>query len=339
MSDTVNRQILLAARPEGAIKTSDFRHGEGPIPQPGENEVLVRNLYLSLDPAMRGWMTDRPSYMPPVALDAPMRGATISRVVASKDPDFAPGDLVRALGGWQDYALVKKEDRLMKIPEGLPVPLTKHLGVLGITGLTAYFGLLDLGTPQEGETVVVSTAAGAVGSIVGQIAKIKGCRVVGLTGSDEKCAWIRDELGYDVAINYKTENIEKALAAACPDGIDVYFDNVGGEILNACLGRINFKGRVVLCGAITQYNATDMPPGPSNYLNLLIRSARMEGFIVTNYMDRAMEGGMQLAQWMGEGKLKSREDVVDGLENAPKAILRLFDGSNQGKLIVRIADE
>ncbi len=338
MTDTVNRQILLAARPVGAIKATDFRFEEGSVPQPGDNEVLVRNLYLSLDPAMRGWMTDRKSYMPPVPLNSPMRGATISKVIASNDPDFAPGDLVRGLGGWQDYALVKKEDRLMKIPEGLPVPLTKHLGVLGITGLTAYFGLLDLGEPKEGDTVVVSTAAGAVGSIVGQIAKIKGCRVVGLTGSDEKCAWIRDELGYDVAINYKTENIAEALASACPDGIDVYFDNVGGEILNTCLGLINFKGRVVICGAITQYNTTEMPPGPSNYLNLLIRSARMEGFIVSNYLDRAMEGGMQLAQWLGEGKLKSREDVVDGLENAPQAILRLFDGSNQGKLIVKIAD-
>jgi NADPH-dependent curcumin reductase len=339
MSDPVNRQIILAKRPEGDIKDSDFSYRESTVPTPAGDEVLVRNLILSLDPAMRGWMTDRKSYMPPVPLDGPMRGATISKVVASNDPDFQPGDLVRALGGWQDYAVVRKEDRLMKVPDGLPIPLTTHLSVLGITGLTAYFGLLEVGLPKEGETVVVSTAAGAVGSIVAQIAKIKGCRVVGLTGSDDKCAWIKDELGCDVAINYKSGNVEEALQAACPKGIDVYFDNVGGEILNACLGLINYEGRVVLCGAIAQYNAIEMPPGPSNYLNLLTRSARMEGFIVTKFLDRAMEAGMQLGQWLMEGKLKYREDIVDGLENAPNAIQRLFDGSNQGKLIVRIADE
>jgi len=339
MTDSVNRQILLAARPVGSIKAADFEYREGTIPEPGPNEVLVRNLYLSLDPAMRGWMTDRKSYVPPVPLGSPMRGATVARVVASNHADYAEGDLVRALGGWQDYGIVRAEDRLAKIPDGLPVPLTAHLSVLGMTGLTAYFGLMEVGLPKASETVVVSTAAGAVGSIVGQIAKIKGCRVVGLTGSDEKCAWIRDELGFDEAINYKTQNIQDALAAACPNGIDVYFDNVGGEILNTCLGLINFKGRVVICGAITQYNTTEAPAGPSNYLNLLIRSARMEGFIILIYLDRAMEGGMQLAQWLGEGKLKYREDVVDGLENAPKAILRLFEGSNAGKLIVRIAAE
>ena len=336
MTATINRQIRLAARPVGAIKETDFESHAGAVPVPGDNEVLIRNLYLSLDPAMRGWMTDRPSYMPPVALGAPMRGATIARVVASNDPDFSEGDLVRALGGWQDYAVVRKEDRLMKVPDGLPIPLSTHLGVLGITGLTAYFGLLEVGLPKEGETVVVS---GAVGSIVGQIAKIKGCRVVGLTGSDEKCTWIRETLGYDVAINYKTEDLDAALKAACPKGIDVYFDNVGGEILNACLGLINFEGRVVLCGAITQYNATEPAAGPSNYINLLTRSARMEGFIVTKFLDKAMEGGMQLGQWLLEGKLQHREDIVEGLEQAPSAILRLFSGDNQGKLIVKIADE
>ena len=339
MTTPTNRQILLAQRPVGVVKEGDFKLTEGAVPEAGPNELLVQNMYLSLDPAMRGWMTDRPSYMPPVALGAPMRGATISKVIQSNHSDYQPGDLVRALGGWQDYGIVRPEDRLAKIPEGLPVPITSHLSILGMTGLTAYFGLLDVGEPKAGETVVVSTAAGAVGSIVGQIAKIRGCRVIGLTGSDEKCAWIRDELGYDGAINYKTENIGEALKKACPKGIDVYFDNVGGEILNACLGLINLKGRVVICGAITQYNATEQPAGPANYLNLLIRSARMEGFIVMNYLDRAMEGGLQLAQWMTEGKLHYREDIVDGLENAPKALLRLFDGSNQGKLIVRITPE
>ncbi len=331
-----NRRILLAARPEGMIKESDFRMETVAVEKPGDGEVLVRNEYLSLDPAMRGWMTDRPSYIPPVQLGEVMRGGTVGEVLESKHPDFKAGDKVRAMGGWQDYVVSKPDGRLMKLPEGLPIPITAHLSVLGITGLTAYFGLLDVGQPKEGETVVVSTAAGAVGSIVGQIAKIKGCRAVGLTSTDAKCTWIKEELGYDAAINYKTEEISPALAQHCPKGIDVYFDNVGGEILNAALGQINFKGRVAICGAITQYNATKMPPGPSNYLNLLVKSARMEGFIVMNYLDRAMEGAMQLGQWLMEGKLKYKEEIVDNLENAPTAILRLFNSSNTGKLIVKI---
>lgn len=335
MSHT-NRRILLVARPEGMIKESDFRMESAPCGTPGEGEVLIRNEYLSLDPAMRGWMTDRPSYIPPVQLGEVMRGGTVGEVVESKNPDFSVGDKVRAMGGWQEYTLAKPDARLMKIPEGLPLPLTAHLSVLGLTGLTAYFGLLDVGQPKEGETVVVSTAAGAVGSVVGQIAKLKGCRTVGLTSTDEKCAWIKDELGYDEAINYKTEEVGPALAQACPKGIDVYFDNVGGEILNAALGQINFKGRVAICGAITQYNATKPTPGPSNYLNLLVKSARMEGFIVMNYLDRAMEAAMELGQWVMEGKINYKEDIVEGLENAPTAILRLFNSENKGKLIVKI---
>ena len=225
-----------------------------------------------------------------------------------------------------------------KIPDGLPLPLTNFLSVLGITGLTAYFGLLDLGKPQDGETVLVSAAAGAVGSITGQIAKIKGCRVVGTAGTDAKCEWIKGELGFDAVINYKKQKVADALGDACPDGIDVYFDNVGGETLDAALARINQRARVVLCGAISVYNQTEPPPGPSNYLNLVLRSARMEGFIVIDFIPRFSEGAMQLAQWVMEGKIKHREHIVDGLENAPRAVRKLFDGTNDGKLIVKIAD-
>lgn len=332
-----NRRFVLAARPVGMVKPSDFRYEETAIPEPAEGEVLVRNRYLSLDPAMRGWITDRPSYIPPVKLDEVMRGGTISEVVESRHPDFKPGDLLRAMGGWQDFAALKPDLRSGRIPEGLGVPLTAHLSVLGITGLTAYFGLLEIGQPRAGETVVVSTAAGAVGSVAGQIAKLKGCRVVGIAGSEEKCAWIRGDLGFDAAINYKAQNVFEALRAACPEGIDVYFDNVGGEQLNAALGLIRRKARVVICGAITQYNATSLPPGPANYLNLLVRSARMEGFIVMDFLHKAPEAVAALAQWVLSGALKYREEIVEGLENAPAALLRLFDGSNSGKLIVKIA--
>ncbi len=335
-----NRRIVLAARPVGEIKDSDFRYEEVEPQQPGDGEVLLRNCYLSLDPAMRGWMNDRKSYVPPVQIGEAMRGGTISQVVASNAEGFAPGDLVHAMGGWQDYAVISAADsaRLMKLPADTGLPPSYFLSVLGITGLTAYFGLLDVGEPKAGETVVVSTAAGAVGSVVGQIAKLKGCRVVGTAGDDDKCAWCRDELGFDAMINYKTEDAGAALDKHCPQGIDIYFDNVGGELLDLCLARIRRFGRVVICGAITQYNKTAAAPGPQNYLQLLIRSARMQGFIVIDYADRFMEGVMQLAQWVMQGQLKHREHVVDGLENAPRAIHMLFDGSNRGKLMVKIAD-
>jgi NADPH-dependent curcumin reductase CurA len=332
-----NRRFVLAARPVGMVQPSDFRYEEAPIPEPSDGEVLVRNLFLSLDPAMRGWITDRPSYIPPVKLNEVMRGGTISEVIESRHPDFKPGDRLRAMGGWQDYAALKPDLRSGVLPEGLGVPLTAHLSVLGITGLTAYFGLLEVGRPQAGETVVVSTAAGAVGSIVGQIAKLKGCRVVGIAGTAEKCAWIRDTLGFDAAINYRTESVFEALRAACPEGIDVYFDNVGGDILNMALALIRRRARVVICGAITQYNATSLPPGPSNYLNLLVRSARMEGFIVMDFLHKAPEAVAELAQWVLSGRLKYKEEIVEGLEKAPLALLKLFDGSNSGKLIVKIA--
>lgn len=337
MGASVNRQILLAARPVGNIKESDFKYQEAPVPEPGVGQALVRNLYLSLDPAMRGWMREGDSYIEPVKLGDVMRGATIGEVVKSNSPDYAPGDKVFGMGGWQDYYLVGPKGGARKLPADAPFPLTNFLSVLGITGLTAYFGLLDVGRPKAGETVVVSTAAGAVGSIVCQIAKIKGCRVVGICGSDEKCKWILDELGVDAAINYKTQNVAAELRRACPNKIDIYFDNVGGEILNTVLGMINVHARVVICGAIAQYNATEPAPGPSNYISLLTKRSRMEGFVVLDFMDRAMEGVMQLGQWLAEGKIKHREHIVEGLPNAPKAIRHLFDGTNRGKLIIKVS--
>ena len=335
---SVNRQWLLKSRPEGDIKNSDFEWKESPVPSPSEGEILVRNLFLSLDPAMRGWMSETDSYIEPVVLGDVMRGGCIGEVIESKHPEFKKGDKVFGLLGWQDYAVAGGENLPNKLPEGLPLPLTTFLSVLGLTGVTAYFGLLDVGQPKAGETVVVSTAAGAVGSIVGQIAKLKECRVVGLTGSDEKCAWIKDDLGFDAAVNYKKENVADALDKHCPNRIDVYFDNVGGEILNEALGRLAVHGRVVICGAITRYNETEPTPGPSNYINLLLKRGRMEGFVLTDYLDRYMEAVMALAQWVTQGKLKWKEDIVDGLENAPEAIHKLFTGANTGKLIVKIAE-
>lgn len=334
---TKNRRILLLARPVGNIKDSDFKYEEAEVPQLGEGQLLARNLYLSLDPAMRGWMNDADSYIEPVKLGDVMRGGTIAKVVESKHQDYQPGDKVFGMGGWQDYVLYGPKNLPTILPADLPFPLTNFLSVLGITGLTAYFGLLDVADPQPGETVVVSTAAGAVGSVVGQIAKIKGCRVVGIAGSDDKCKWIKDELGFDAAINYKTENLAKALRAACPNKIDVYFDNVGGEMLNTVLGMINPHARISICGAISMYNATTPQPGPSNYITLLTKRSKMQGFIVMDYAPRFQEAIMQLGQWIAQGKIKHREDIVEGLENAPKAIHKLFEGTNEGKLIVKVA--
>ncbi|MEM6792439.1 MAG: NADP-dependent oxidoreductase [Acidobacteriota bacterium] len=333
---TENVQIRLAARPEGLPKASDFETTRGAVPEPAEGQILVRNIYLSLDPAMRGWMTERKSYIEPIQLGDVMRGLTLGEVVSSSADGFAEGDLVSGSLGWQSYALAHPKE-VQKVPKGQPLPL--FLGPLGMTGLTAYFGLLEIGAPQAGETVVVSAAAGAVGSVVGQIAKIRGCRVVGIAGGPEKCALLTEELGFDAAVDYKKDDLPKALKAACPKGIDVYFDNVGGTILDVCLGLLNFKARVPFCGAISQYNATEPVPGPYNYLSILINRARVEGFIVFDFAKKYPEALQQLGRWVAEGKLEGRYDIMDGLENAPQALLRLFDGSNKGKLIVQIGPE
>lgn len=339
MPDRINRQIFLQARPVGPIRETDFGYRESPVPPLQDGQILLRNIYLSLDPAMRGWMGEKGSYREPINLGDTMHGGTIAEIIESKNPDFPVGQRVIGMQRWEDFSIAGPKGMPNLIPPGFPIPLVAFLSTLGATGLTAYFGLLEIGKPKEGETVVVSTAAGAVGSVVGQIAKIKGCRTVGLTGSDEKCKYIVEHLGYDVAINYKTQNVAKALREACPNGIDVYFDNVGGEILNTVLGQLALNARIAICGAISQYNNTEATPGPSNYINLLIKRSRMEGFLVLDYFPRYMEGVMQLAQWMMEEKLTHKEHIVEGLEKAPTYINYLFEGKNDGKLVVKIADE
>ncbi len=333
-----NQQWLIAARPQGEAKESDFRWNEESVPELADGQVLIRTIYISLDPTNRVWMNEAESYLPALALGSVMRGGGIGVVEESRNPGFAKGDLVQGLLGWQQYSLSDGMG-LGKLPQGVPVPLTAFFGLLGHIGLTAYFGLLDITDPQPGETLVVSTAAGAVGSLVGQIGKIKGCRVVGLTGSDEKCRWITDELGFDAAINYKTENVSEALKRHCPKGIDIYFDNVGGAILEAVLNQINLGARISVCGMISQYCAAAPLPGPANLANLIMKRARMQGFLCTDYMPRAEEGFTQMIGWLMKGKLKYRVDVVQGLENAPRALHKLFDGSNAGKLIVQVGPE
>jgi NADPH-dependent curcumin reductase CurA len=333
MNAIANRQFRLAARPEGAISASDFTFGTEPANAPAEGEVLVKVTYLSLDPAMRGWMRDAPSYIPPVQLGAVMRAGGVGVVVESRDPKFAPGDHVTGALNVQEYATIAGKS-LTKIDTRM-APETVWLNVLGMPGMTAYFGLLDIGQPVAGQTVVVSGAAGAVGATVGQIAKIKGCRAVGIAGGPEKCAYLL-ELGFDAAIDYKNENVHAGLKQHCPDGIDIYFDNVGGDILDAALARLAMHARIVICGAISQYNSTSVQ-GPKNYLSLLVKRARMQGMVVFDYADRYAQGAMEMAGWMAQGKLKSREDVVDGLETFPDTLNKLFRGENFGKLVLKVA--
>ena len=298
----------------------------------------MRNLYLSLDPAMRAWMTDVPSYIPPVGVGDVMRGGCVAKVVESKHPDFSAGDLVVGTFGWQDYAVTDGKGLLpvSKVPDG--VPPTLPIGVLGLTSLTAYFGLKEIAHPKPGETVVVSGAAGATGSVVGQLARIWGCRAVGIAGGKDKCEWLTGELGFDEAIDYKSENVRARLREVCPKGLDVFWDNVGGDILEAALVNLAMHARVVICGAISTYNAEKPPPGPRGYINLLVKRARMEGFVVFDYMPRAREAFAELAPLVMEGKLHYREDIRDGLENAPAALVDLYTGGNRGKLLVKIAD-
>jgi NADPH-dependent curcumin reductase CurA len=335
MTQRTNRQWRLAARPVGKFKDSDFRWSQEPVPELREGELLVHNEYLSLDPTNRGWANEVDTYLPAVKLGDVMRGGAIGIVEESRNPAFAPGDRVSGLLGWQEYA-VSDGTGIGKLPEIPGMPVTAHMGLFGHIGLTAYFGLLDVGQPKAGETLVVSAAAGAVGSLVGQIGKIVGCRVVGIAGSDEKCRWLTGDLGFDAAINYKNGNVLESLMQECPGGIDVDFENVGGEILNSVLALINLGARVSLCGMIAQYNATERMPGPSNLFMLIVKRARIQGFLVSDYMARASEAMSALGRWFKEGKIKYRVDVVEGLEQAPSAVNKLFDGSNQGKLVVKI---
>jgi NADPH-dependent curcumin reductase CurA len=332
-----NRRWTLARRPHGMVQEADFAFGEAPVPTPGDGEVLLRVLYLSFDPTQRGWIEDRPSYMPPVAIGEVMRASGIGEVVESKHPGFAPGDLVQGLVGWQEYALIPGAflGPNAKVPPG--VPPTWLLGVLGITGLTAYFGMLDLGQPKAGDTVVVSGAAGATGSVAGQIAKLQGARVVGIAGGPEKCAWLTKEAHFDAAIDYKQGPIDARLRELCPAGIDVYFDNVGGAILDACLARIAQRARIVLCGGISGYNEPTPPPGPRNLMNLVVQRGRMEGFIVIDYLPRFGEAVPRLAEWVRAGAIVHAEDVQHGIANAPRTLQRLFQGQNFGKQILEVA--
>ena len=336
-----NHQIRLASRPVGLPTRANWKFTTEPVAEPGLGGVLVKTLYLSLDPAMRGWMNEGKSYIAPVEIDAVMRAGGVGRVIASKNPAFAVGDPVSAGLDVQEYCLIPeaqiKHSGLFKIDASLG--LTTWLNVLGMPGMTGYFGLLDVGQPKAGETVVVSGAAGAVGQTVGQIAKRKGCRVVGIAGGQAKCDWVVNELGFDACIDYKAGDVKAGLKTHCPNGIDIYFDNVGGEILDAVLTRITRGARIIICGAISQYNNTTPVKGPANYLSLLVNRARMEGIVVFDYADRYPQAIAELSGYLKEGTLKSREDVVGGLENFPEALLKLFSGENFGKLALQVAPE
>ncbi|HEY2838740.1 MAG TPA: NADP-dependent oxidoreductase [Pirellulales bacterium] len=332
----INHQYRLAARPVGMPKPSDWKYTEEPVGEPGEGEALVQVLYLSLDPAMRGWMNEGKSYIPPVGIGEVMRAGGVGRVIKSNAPMLAVGDHVYGTLGIQEYVVAKAKG-LTKVDARL-APLPVYLNTLGMPGMTAYFGLLDVGRPNSGETVVVSGAAGAVGAVVGQIAKIKGCRVVGIAGGADKCRYLTEELGFDAAIDYKHQDVKEALRQHCPKGIDVYFDNVGGEILDAALTHITRGARIVVCGAISQYNNTAGVQGPKNYLSLLVNRASMTGMVVFDYADRYAEAAREMAGWMAAGKLKTREHIVPGLNTFPETLLMLFKGENVGKLMLKVAD-
>ncbi len=341
MTTLTNHQIRLAARPVGLPTDANWQHTTEAVAQPDEGGVLVKTLALSLDPAMRGWMNEGKSYIPPVGLGEVMRAGGVGVVVASKNPKFAVGDHVSAGLGVQEYLLIPvdqiRRSGLVKIDLRLG-SLTQWLNVLGMPGMTGYFGLMDVGQPKAGETLVVSGASGAVGQTVGQMAKIKGCRVVGIAGGQAKCDWVVNTLGFDACIDYKNASVKDGLKQHCPDGVDIYFDNVGGEILDTVLTRINRKARIVICGAISQYNATTAVQGPKNYLSLLVNRARMEGIVVFDYADRYHLAVAEMAGYMKEGRMKSREDVVVGLANFPEALIQLFTGANFGKLVLQVAD-
>jgi NADPH-dependent curcumin reductase len=336
MSESMNQQILLKSRPTGEPQESDFAFVEAAISELGQGEVLNRTIYLSLDPYMRGRMSDRESYAAPAALGKVMVGGTVSQVMKSNHPQFLEGDFVLGYNGWQTYGIAKGET-LRKLDPN-QAPISYALGVMGMPGMTAYFALLDIGKPKAGETVVVSAASGAVGAVVGQIAKIKGCRAVGIAGSEAKCDYILNELGFDACINRKTQDLSSALEAACPNGIDIYVDHTAGPILEAVLQHINLGARIPLVGLISQYNAEDLPPGP-NLMPLLAKRALIKGFLVGDYQERQAEFLDDMGQWLQAGKLKYREDVVEGLENTPRAFIGLLQGKNFGKLVVQVGKD
>jgi NADPH-dependent curcumin reductase len=331
-----NRRIVLAQRPTANVDAETVRLEQVDVPEPGNGEALVRTRYLSIDPTIRTWMDDVQGYLPPIGIDEVVRSPGVAEVVRSRSDRYTEGDLVFGMTGWQDYTLADESARVMQVlPPGTDP--TAALSVFGTTGMTAYFGLLEVGRIKPGDTVVVSGAAGATGSTAGQVARIKGAgRVVGTAGTDEKCAWLVDELGFDAAVNYKRGDTAAQLRNACHDGIDLYFDNVGGELLDICLGQLALRGRVVLCGAISSYNSPDEIVGPKHYRNLIPRRGRMEGFIILDYLDRFPEAQAEMARWVAEGKVKFAVHVVEGLEQAPAALNLLFAGGNRGKVIVQV---
>jgi len=334
---STNRTIRLAQRPSGMLKNSDLEWRDEPIPETlASGTILVETLYLSVDPTQRIWM-EHDSYLPAIPIGDVIRSLGVGRVLRSNAPGYTEGDIVYGMVGWQTHVVLPGgAGGPTKLPAGLP--LTSALSIFGLTGVTAYFGLLEVGQLKDGETVVVSGAAGATGNVVGQIAKAKGCRVIGIAGGPEKCAWIKNDLGFDAAIDYKSENVAKRLREECPNGIDLYFDNVGGAILDAALGNLAMRGRVVCCGQIGDYNNATKATGIHNTMNLVVKRGRMEGFIILDFLHRAQEAIGYLAGLAAQGKVKDRVEVVDGLDNAPAALRRLFDGSNTGKLIVKVRE-
>jgi NADPH-dependent curcumin reductase CurA len=336
MPAVTSRRVVLATRPVGAPKRTDFSLVEAPVPALGDGEILTRTIYLSLDPYMRGRISGVKSYAKGVDPGELMVGGTVGQIVESKHPAFKPGDLVQGYDGWQTHGVSKGVGVRTLDPK--QAPISTALGVLGMPGMTAYVGLLDIAQPKEGETVVVSAASGAVGAIVGQLAKIKGCRVVGIAGGHDKCAYVEKELGFDACVDYKTGDLAAKLQAACPKGIDVYFENVGGEVLAAVLKLINPFARIPLCGLVSQYNATEMPAGP-NWGVLLVNRVLVKGFIVSDHLNRLPAFLADVGQWVREGRIKYREDIVEGLENAPGAFIGLLQGKNFGKMLVKVGED
>lgn len=332
----MNKQLKLAKRPVGMPHADTWTLETNPVPEISEGQILVQNHYISLDPAMRGWMNEQKSYIPPVQIGEVMRAGSVGEVVESKNSKFAKGDFVSGWGGVQQY-VVSDGSGWYKVDPKL-APLTTYIGTLGMPGMTAYFGILEVGKLKEGETVLVSGAAGAVGSVVGQIAKIKNCKVVGIAGGAEKCNYLVNELGFDAAIDYKTEDVKAAIKQHCPEGVDVYFDNVGGEILDAALARIRMHARIVICGAISQYNNKEAIKGPSNYMSLLVNRASMQGMVVFDFAKSYGKAAQEMGMWMAEGKLKTKEDVYEGIENFHETFKRLFTGEKLGKLVLKVKE-
>lgn len=330
-----NRRFALRQRPHGRIDDGTFELVEEELPALQDGEALVRTEWISVDPTNRGWISEGPGYLPPVAIGETMRALGLGRVVESKHPEYAEGQLVQGLSGWTENFVASDTAPLQRVPAIDGVSPSLYLGVLGMTGLTAWVGMREIGKPQEDETVVVSAAAGAVGSVAGQLAKREGARVVGIAGGPEKCALLTDTLGFDAAVDHRAEDWKEQLKAATPDGIDVDFENVGGEVMDAIFARLNVNSRVALCGLISVYNDTEAPPGPSNFRNLLVRRVNLQGFIILDHFDKLAEVSAQLGEWVADGSLQPLETVVEGFEQLPSAINMLFDGANVGKLVVR----